>query len=157
MTAKTLVLGVGNTLLTDEGAGVHTIRYLRQRYGARADVEFVDAGTLSFTLAGLIEDVDRLIIVDAAQLRDAPGTVRVFEGDAMDGFLGGNRKLSVHEVSLIDLLAIARLSERLPARRALVGIQPQAVDWGEKPTAAVAGAIPQAGELVVGLIDRWNA
>lgn len=154
---KTLVLGVGNSLLTDEGAGVHAVRHLAGRCGARDDVELIDAGTLSFSLAGAIDGCSALIVIDAAELKEAPGTVRLFEREAMDGFLTRNRKLSVHEVSLLDLLVMARLAGRLPERRALIGIQPKHMDWGEQPSEPVAAALPAAGDLVLSLIDRWSA
>jgi len=156
MNNKTLVLGLGNTLLGDEGAGVYAVRALQERHADRADVELLDGGTLSFTLAGPIEDADNLIVIDATQLKDTPGTVRVFEGEDMDRFLGGNRKSSVHEVSLLDLLTIARLAEALPARRALIGIQPEYLDWSDTLTENVARAIPVACELAMNLIERWR-
>ena len=159
MTTKTLVLGIGNTLLGDEGAGVYAVRALAagQEVLQDQDIEFLDGGTLSFTLAAPIEEADQLIVIDAAQLRADAGTVRVFEGAEMDAFLGADRKRSVHEVGLIDLMSIARLTDSLPARRALIGIQPQYVDWAEQPTAAVAAAIPKACEEAVSLIRRWSA
>ncbi|HYA37403.1 MAG TPA: HyaD/HybD family hydrogenase maturation endopeptidase [Candidatus Methylomirabilis sp.] len=157
MKNKTLVLGIGNTLLGDEGAGVYAVRVLQERHADRADLELLDGGTLSFTLAGPIEEADNLIVIDATQLQDAPGTVRVFEGEDMDRFLGGHRKSSVHEVSLLDLLTVARLAEALPARRALIGIQPEYLDWSDTPTANVARAIPAACDLVMDLIERWRS
>jgi len=156
MEHKTLVLGLGNTLLGDEGAGVYAVRALQEQYTERADVEFLDGGTLSFTLAGPIEDADNLIVIDATQMQASPGTVRVFENDDMDRFLGSQRKSSVHEVSLIDLMAIARLVEALPARRALIGVQPEYLDWADTPTEAVARAIPVACDLTMQLIGLWR-
>ncbi len=156
MTAKTLVLGMGNTLLQDDGAGVHVARLLRTQVGDTPDAEFLDAGTLSFTLAAAVEEADRLIVVDAARMDRPPGTVQVFEGEGMDRFLQGNRRLSVHEVSLVDLLAIARLTGLLPARRALVGIEPASLDWGETPSAPVAQAVPVAAAAVLDLIGKWR-
>ncbi len=152
---RMVVLGLGNTLLSDEGVGVHIIDYLR-RQAPLHGVDYIDGGTLSFTLAGPIESTDTLIVVDASELQAAPGTVRCFQGEEMDGFLGSNRKRSVHEVSLLDLLAIAHLAGHLPARRALVGIQPASTDWGDAPTEAVAEAIPRAAELVRELIEEWR-
>jgi len=152
---KTLVLGIGNTLLTDEGVGVHVL----ERLGAESlpdDVELLDGGTLSFTLAGPIQEADALVVVDAANLKSSPGTLRVFEGEAMDAFLMGNRKSSVHEVGLTDLRAIAILAGHWPERRALVAIQPQAVDWGEAPTPVVAAAIPDAAAAIRALIRGWR-
>ena len=156
-TRNILILGIGNSLLRDEGAGIHALNRLREQYPERDDLTFLDGGTLSFTLAGAIEDTSRLIVLDAAQLQAAPGHSQVFEGDEMDAFLGSNRKRSVHEVSLLDLLAIARLSDHLPAQRALVGIQPAEIDWGEHPSEAVQAAMPRICGQVQQLIEAWQA
>ncbi len=153
---KTLILGIGNVLLQDEGAGVHAIRHLADRLPEHSGIELMDGGTLSFSLAGAIEDAEHLIVIDAAQLGGEPGTTRIFEGDAMDAFVGGNRKRSVHEVSLIDLLMIARLAEQLPDRRALIGIQPRDMDWGELPSPPVAEAIQQACDHALRLAAEWQ-
>lgn len=157
MTRRTIVLGIGNTLLGDEGIGVHALRALEARAADLGDVEYVDGGTLSFTLATAIEDADRFIVLDATQLNAAPGTVKLFEDDAMDRFLGNQRKASVHEVGLIDLMVMARLAGRFPERRALIGIQPQYLDWADAPTPAVAAAIPRACDLALEVLDRWRA
>lgn len=154
---KTLILGIGNALLRDEGAGVHAIRMLDGHVAGRDDIELMDGGTLSFTLAGAIEDADQLIVIDAAQLNAEPGTMQVFEGDEMDAFVGGNRKRSVHEVSLVDLLMIARLADHLPLKRALIGIQPHDIDWGEQPSPPVAAAIPQACRHALQLVEAWQS
>lgn len=154
---KTLILGIGNILLRDEGAGIHVLHRLAGLLAERDDVELLDGGTLSFTLAGAIEDAARLIVIDAAQLNAAPGTTQVFAGDEMDAFIGGNRKCSVHEVSLIDLMAIAHLTGQLPAQRALIGIQPGEIDWGETPSAAVSAAIPHACKHTLALIEDWHS
>lgn len=154
---RTLVLGIGNTLLSDEGVGVHVIQALRDPPAvADDDVDYLDGGTLSFTLAVPIEAADALIVVDAAQLRSEPGSLRVFLGEDMDRFLTGNRKASVHEVGLTDLMAIARLTDRWPARRALVAIQPEKLDWGETPTPRVAAAVPLACRRIRELIGAWR-
>jgi hydrogenase maturation protease len=151
-----LVLGLGNTLLSDEGAGVHVIRYLQEQFPDLPGVEYLDGGTLSFTLSEPIENAAALIVVDAAELGAEAGTVRSYENREMDDFVGGNRKRSVHEVSLLDLLAVAYLTERLPERRALVGIQPSLVDWGDQPTQPVAAAIPAAGRRILDIIEGWR-
>jgi hydrogenase maturation protease len=148
---KTLVLGIGNTLLTDEGVGVHVVRSL-QTMRLPEEVELLDGGTLSFTLAGPIEETQRLIVIDAAELHAEPGEVRLFENEALDEFLGANRKRSVHEVSLMDLMTIARLTDRLPPYRALIAVQPASVDWGEEPTPQVEAAIARVCEIVQGLV-----
>lgn len=128
MPDKTLVLGLGNTLLSDEGVGVYAVHALQPLLAGRTEIECLDGGTLSFTLAAPIGEAARLIVIDATELQSPPGTVRVFEDADMDRFLGSNRKRSVHEVGLLDLLAVACLGGQLPARRALIGIQPAVLD-----------------------------
>lgn len=149
-----VVLGIGNILLTDEGAGVHASRRVAALLAEREDVVVIDGGTLSFTLAPALESAEQLIVLDAAELRAAPGTTRAFFGNEMDRFLNRGRR-SVHEVSLMDLLDIARLVDAFPQRRVLVGIQPQKVEWGEQPTASVAFGIEQAAQLAAQWVEHW--
>jgi len=155
--AKTLVLGLGNLLLGDEGAGVHAVRRLAAEHPTLPDLEFVDAGTLSFALATLLDDVDQLIVLDAAEMHEPPGTVRLFLDEETDPFFHVQRRGTAHEVRLIDLLAMSRLTGRPPRRRALIGIQPQSFALSTAPTAEVAQAIPRACAMVTDLIERWRA
>jgi hydrogenase maturation protease len=153
---KTLVLGIGNTLLTDEGIGVHVLQALEPELANWPDVTLLDGGTLSFTLAGPIEDADALIVVDAANIKTQPGGWTLLKGQEMDTFLMSNRKASVHEVGLTDLRAIALLAGHWPERRAMLAIQPDVIDWGEQPTPAVAAAIPPACAAIVEQIREWQ-
>lgn len=153
---KTIILGVGNTLLSDEGVGIHVLDALSKTELPREGIDLIDGGTLSFTLAVAIEEADSLIVVDAAQLKSPPGTLRLFKGEEMDRFLLGQRKSSVHEVGLTDLMAIARLTERWPEKRALVAIQPEKLDWGDAPTPQVQSAIPEACRQIEALLEEWN-
>jgi hydrogenase maturation protease len=152
---KTLVLGIGNTLLGDEGVGIVAVRELEALFGACADVEFLDGGTLSFTLAIPISECTALLIIDAAEFGAEPGTVRSFEGAQMDRFLGENRKSSVHEIGLLDLMSVSRLTGHWPKQRALIGIQPCWVEWSETLTPAVAGALPEVCATASEIIRRF--
>ncbi len=144
---------MGNVLLRDEGVGVHAVR--RIGHLALPGVACLDGGTLSFTLAGALSGAFGLIAIDAAQLKAPPGAVAVFEGEAMDGFLV-RRGGSVHEVSLGDLLAMARLSGELPQRRALVGVQPKEVGWGTSLSPEVEGALPRVEDETRRLVEAWR-
>lgn len=152
---KTLILGIGNTLLSDEGIGVHVLQALQKKYPQIKNVEYLDGGTLSFSLASWIETASRLIVLDAAEFHQAPGTIRCLHNESMDHFLGLPRR-SVHEVSLLDLLDIARLTECLPEPRVLIGIQGSKFDWGEHPSAAVAAAIPDALKEIEQQLQKWD-
>lgn len=152
---ETLILGIGNSLLSDEGAGIHALNLIRSEYTDIPNLSFVDGGTLSFTLASWIEDCDSLIVFDAAELQMPAGSVKTFAGAEMDAFLGAAKR-SAHEVGLMDLMDIARLTDHLPANRALIGIQPEYMDWGMQPTQAVHRALPIAVNEAVKLIETWN-
>ena len=151
----TLILGIGNNLLTDEGVGVHVVWYLEEHYPDTPGVTFLDGGTLSFTLAEPIAEHDNLIVVDAARFGEPAGTVRCLEGDEMDRYLSGNRH-SVHEVGLMDLFDISRLSGTFPRHRALIGVQPESLDWGDYPSTTVAPAIARVADMALALADRWR-
>jgi len=152
---QTLILGIGNTLLSDEGAGIHALNLLQLYHPDLQNLTYVDGGTLSFTLAAYIEDCDNLIVFDAAELKAPAGTVMAMVGTEMDEFLGAARR-SPHEVGLLDLFDIARLTESLPTRRALIGIQPQHIGWGMSPTEPVESALPVAVNEAEELLVRWN-
>jgi len=154
---RILVLGIGNTLLTDEGVGIVAMRELETKFGDREGMDFLDGGTLSFTLAVPISECDALLVIDAAELGATPGTVRSFEGDAMDAFLGANRKSSVHEVGLLDLMSISRLTGHWPQRRALIGVQPAMVGWGEALTPEVAASLPEVRATASEIIEIFLA
>jgi len=153
---KTLVLGIGNTLLTDEGIGIHVLQALEPQLAGWLDVTLLDGGTLSFTLAGPIEDADALIVVDAANIKKPPGEWVLLKGEEMDAFLMSNRKSTVHEVGLTDLRAIALLAGHWPDKRAMLAIQPDVIDWGELPTPAVAAAIPPACAAIIEQLQEWQ-
>ncbi len=152
-----LVLGVGNSLLGDDGVGIHVTTALRQAVDAAGgeDLRVMDGGTIGLALLPEVEATDALVIVDAAELGEAPGTVRVFEGRDIDRHLSGKRR-SVHEVAILDLLAAAELRGSRPARCALVAVQPASTDWALEPTPAVREAVPVACEAILQLTRSWN-
>lgn len=156
MKDKVVILGLGNTLQTDEGIGVHAVHYL-ERHRPVEHAEYIDGGTLSFNLVASITDTDRLIVVDTAELDAAPGSVQVFEGDDMDSFIAHARKTSAHEVGLKDALGMALLEGRLPHFRALVGIQPAQFGWSNQPTREVAAAIHEACKKISALSESWQS
>ncbi|GAB0057014.1 hypothetical protein SIID45300_01334 [Candidatus Magnetaquicoccaceae bacterium FCR-1] len=150
-----LVLGVGNVLLSDEGAGVHLLSLLKNHPELPEGVTCLDGGTLGFELASVMADLPALIIVDAANLGENPGTIRLFEGAEMDLWMSGGRR-SAHEVGLSDLLDSLKLDDALPVRRALVAIQPASLGWGTTLTPPVSVALPEVAVAVIHLIRLWR-
>jgi hydrogenase maturation protease len=148
------VVGIGNNLLQDDGAGVHALQYFEQHH-ADAGVYCLDAGTVGLALMDRLTNLHGLVAVDAMRLGKAPGTVTVLEGEEMDRHLR-NHHGSVHELGLADILDALRLCGDLPGHRALVGIEPEQMDWGTEPTQKVAAAIPVAIVRIRDLVDAWR-
>ena len=148
------VVGIGNNLLQDDGVGIHALQYF-ERHHADDDICCLDAGTVGLALMDRLTNLHGLVAVDAMRLGKAPGTVTVLEGEAMDRHLR-NHHGSVHELGLADILDALRLCDDLPPNRALVGIEPEQMDWGTEPTQKVAAAIPSATAKIRDLVDDWR-
>lgn len=151
-----LVIGFGNVLLSDDGAGVRLMERLRDELGAAA-AEFVDGGTMSFGLLAHVEAATSILVIDAANIHEPPATVGMFEGPRMDQFLRGFRRRTVHEVGLVDLLDCARLLGCLPRQRALLCIQPQCIEWSTSLSAPVERALIDAAQRAKAILQRWRA
>jgi hydrogenase maturation protease len=152
---RILVLGVGNTLMRDDGVGVRLLEALAAIEPAWPGIEYVDAGTLSFMLLPRIEGCDALLVLDAAHLDTRAGDIRTLEGTVMDEFLRSAR-CSVHEVGMRDLLDVARLTGHLPDRRAFVGVQPLDTGWGDSLSDPVAAALQDAVSDARAILARWR-
>lgn len=143
-----LVLGVGNVLLRDEGVGVHVARAV-EALDPRLlppGTEVVDGGTLGIDLLPVLGDADGVVLIDAVDLRSAPGTLHVLRGEELEGALAG--RVAPHRVGVGDLLATARLAGALPGHVSLVAVQPGRIEVGLELTPAVGAAVPAAVELV---------
>jgi hydrogenase maturation protease len=153
---RILVLGLGNRLLCDDAAGPMVIdRLVSDMPDAGEGLCLRDGGTLGLSLLPDIEDADVFLAVDAARFGAVPGTVRVFENADMDAQVVG-RKHSAHEVALADLMGAAALQGKLPARRALVAVEPASTALGLEPSAPVQAALPQLCAEVRALLQRWE-
>lgn len=152
--ARIVVLGIGNSLLADEGIGPRAIDHLRQEPPLDG-VRFIDGGTLGLALLDRIEGVEGLIVVDAARLGRAPGSVCRYEGAAIDDLLRGGLR-TVHELGLKELLDMARLQGNLPPQRCLIAVEPARVDWATELSPEVSASLPQACALVRDTVAQWS-
>jgi hydrogenase maturation protease len=153
--AEVLVLAFGNVLMGDDGAGVRLMERLSVELDAGV-AQFVNGGTMSFSLLAFVEAARSMLIVDAADIHGPPGGFALYEGRAMDEFLSGFRRRRVHETGLIDLMDIARMLRCIPDQRALLCIQPQRVDWSMTLSDPVESAFPAAVTEVRALLRRWR-
>jgi hydrogenase maturation protease len=152
---RIVVIGIGNALRGDEGAGIQAALQLRVAAGGAPDVTVLDAGMFGFSLLPHLEGASALIAFDAARHGAPAGSICVREGSAFDDFVRRSGR-GTHEVGLADLIYAARLAGWLPARRALIGIEPERVDWGLELTPAVAAALPRCIEVALDYIARWR-
>ena len=151
-----LVLGLGNTLLTDEQVGVRVAEAVgRDPRAETYPIRALDGGTMGLSLLVDMEEAGAMVVIDAAQLGAAPGHVATFEGAEMDHFLR-TRGRNPHDIGLDDMLDGLRLREAVPAQRALIGVQPAHLGVGEAMTEAVAAAVPGAVEAVFALVEGWS-
>ena len=125
---KTLVLGVGNKLMSDEGVGVHVIERLIETYRIPEEVQVLDGGTLGLDLLYYLEGIENLLLVDAAETGKEPGTVIRLEGEQVPAFM--SIKISPHQMGVPDMLAAAKLQGTYPQRLVLWGVQPELITLG---------------------------
>lgn len=116
------ILGVGNILLTDDGLGVQAIQELERTCAFPPNVILYDGGTGGLGLLPVIEQAERLIVVDAVLVEAAPGTVVRFDFEDLPATL--TRRLSAHEIDIIEVLKVAEsLGKRPPT--VIIGMQPE--------------------------------
>jgi len=125
---KTLVLGVGNKLMSDEGVGVHVIERLSAGYEIPQEVQILDGGTLGMDLLYYLEGIENLLLVDAVETHGEPGTIIRFEGEDVPAFLA--MKISPHQIGVPDMLAAAKFKDLYPKQLVLWGIQPELLEIG---------------------------
>ena len=148
------ILGIGNTLLQDDGAGIHALNHFAT-HNTFPDVDCLDAGTVGLALLDRLTELKGLVALDAMRLGRPPGTVTVLRGAEMDSHLLTHHT-SAHELGLSDLMDALRLSGALPENRALIGIEPERIDWGTEHGDKVAAAVPRAAALARELVLAWQ-
>jgi len=152
---RILILGLGNILLRDEGVGAH-VAALLQKEPLPADVEVVDGGTAALDALLLAQRAEKLIVIDAVRAAGRPGTIyrakfRAGEKDKLAELLAGQggSKISLHQVGLIDALAVAERLNCLPEEIVIIGVEPSKVDWGLELTAQVGQKLPEIINMVL--------
>ena len=149
--SKITVLGVGNPIMADDGVGLVLLERLHE---LRPDprIEFVDGATGGMELIPVVQDCDRLLILDAVASPE-PGRVLHLMGDQLPRLLSS--KLSPHQVGLLDVLSAARLLGREPSVIEVVGVTPESVELALGLSPVVEAAIPEAEQIAGEVLDNW--
>ena len=151
-----LILGIGNSLLQDEGIGIYLLKFMEKHFPSFPDVTYRDGSCLDFNILSEIEAHNHLLILAAVELYARPGTVCCYQNEAMDRFLGTTAKRSDYDISLLELLGMARLSGHLPANRALVGLQYSRMGMVNDISIKVKHNIPLAARLAATVVQQWE-
>lgn len=148
---RVVVLGLGNTLMRDEGVGVRAAERLRQL--APPDVEVVEAGTLGPATLPEVEGATDLLILDAVDAGRPPGTIVQVEPSAL-GPRGAS--LSAHDFVVADLLVMLEHVGRPPRRTLVLGVQPAVVGPGTALSPEVERALPGLVRTALSVLGTWR-
>jgi hydrogenase maturation protease len=135
-----LVLGLGNPLCQDDGAGVVAISRMLERWSPGPGMKMLEGGTLGLWLLPLIESYRNVVLVDAIRADAEPGTLVRIDGDEVAR--AAAHRLSVHQVGVGDLMDAAQIRGTLPPRLTLLGVVPENVSLGLGLTPRVERALP---------------
>ena len=143
---KIALLGVGNILFKDEGIGVRVIQELMDNYIFPPDIQLIDGGTLGPHLLNLIGDFDEIIVVDAVQGGEKPGTIYKFYLDQIP--LEITTKLSIHQTGVLEVLSQAKLLGKEP-KVTFIGIEPHDISpWGMELSPIIKEKMPSLIDLI---------
>jgi hydrogenase maturation protease len=146
---RILIAGLGNSLLQDDGVGVHAIRALQQT--SLPGVIMAEVGTAVLGALHLLEWAEKILAIDAMQAGGKPGTIYGF---AIDDVAGPGMQASLHELNL--LAALRFLPRQAKPEILIVGVEPQTIDYGLDLSPAVAAALPELTREVRKIVSGWR-
>lgn len=153
---KTLVLGIGNLLWGDEGLGVRAVWAFQEQFHLPEGVTIMDGGTQGLSLTPFIQETDRLLIFDAVDFQQEPGSIVVRRNEEVPAYLHSG-KMSLHQTGFQEVLILCDLLGSSPREMALVGVQPLEWDeFGGSLTALVEGQIPLILEKGAEILAEWG-
>jgi hydrogenase maturation protease len=152
---QVLILGLGNPLLGDEGIGVRVVEELK-RLKLPDGVSVVEGGTTGLGLIGLMGGYQRVIVVDAADMGQPPGHVVRFTPSEVK-FKTAEAPLSLHQIGLGEVLALANALEMAPARLAIIGVQPSRIQTRAGLSPELEAAIPHIIRMVLDELDATGS
>lgn len=143
---KTLILGLGNILMQDEGVGVRVVEAMRD-VPLPSGVDLLDGGTAGLSLLELMEGYDRVIVVDAVEAGAEPGAIFKFRPEDLAA-MPNVQLISFHQVGLMDVLQLAESVGQRP-EVVIIGVQPASLNWGTELTPQLQDAVPRVIEFVL--------
>lgn len=151
---RTLVLGLGNPIMGDDGFGLAVLERLLADWTLPPEVEALDGGTWGMKLLPQIERSDRLLLLDAVNAGLPPGTPVVLERAELPRYFA--HKLSPHQIDLREVLGLAELRGTLPDDVVAFGAQPERLELGTELSASLAGRVGEIAALAAARLERWG-
>ncbi len=152
---STVVVGLGNILLGDEGLGVRAVAAFEARFVPPPGVACVDGGTAGLDLLDVLADRDHAILVDAVETGEPPGSFLRLEGDAVPAYW--RRRVSPHQLGLAEVLAALSLIDRRPAGLVLLGLVPATLDGGLALSPTIAARLDHLVAAIAAELARSGA
>jgi hydrogenase maturation protease len=149
--ATCIVLGLGNILHSDDGIGPQAIDRLRNDSRVPEDVTLIEGGTLGLELLTYIWDCSYLLVIDAVDVGEPPGTLVRMSSQELQSLPG---KGSVHQLGVADLLVALRVLAHQTPEVVLLGVQPESTEWGTELSPAVAAVLPALADAAVAEVCR---
>lgn len=144
-----LVLGMGNILLEDEGLGIRALEILQRQYEFSAEVELLDGGTTGMGLLDEISRREHVLILDAVQTGDPPGTLKVLRDQEVPVYFG--IRITPHQLGLSDVLATLELTGEQPGSVTVLGIVPESLELSLEVSERIQGRL---SDLVAATVDE---
>jgi hydrogenase maturation protease len=151
---KTLIIGVGNLLLSDEGVGIHVAQRLLREYQLPEEILVLDGGTLGLDLLYYLEGIENLLMIDAVLMNKEPGSLMRMVDEEVPSYM--TFKMSPHHIGIPDMLFAAKLKGLYPPNVVLWGVQPEIVDIGLDLSESVAKQVDPLLDHILEELEQWG-
>src|SRR3990172_12155045 len=149
----TLILGIGNILLKDEGVGVHVVKKLKEM-SLPDNIEVLDGGTAGLDLVDFISNRKKLIVIDAVKAGEKPGTIYRLTEENLD--IKPKAIMSFHDIDFLDALHMSDVMSEKPEETIVIGIEPKDMSDGTELLPEIEERIPRIIEMVMKAITSSN-
>jgi hydrogenase maturation protease len=136
----TVVIGLGNPLMSDEGIGVYLIQKLSEHQDEYPSVKFIDAGTGGMNILHLIANRNKAIIIDCVKMGKIPGEISRFEPSDVKSI----KKMvhfSLHEADILQIIKLSTQLGECPEKIVIFGIEPESLEMSQKLSKTLAGKL----------------
>lgn len=155
MIRNIVVLGLGNILNQDEGAGVFALKELEkiipEEFKDRA--QLIDGGVLGMELLPYVEQATHLLIIDAVDGGFEPGRLMEYKNEEIPLFYHG--RISWHQLGFQEVLAVARVRGKFPGQVHLIGVQPENTGTGLGLSPVVENSVRMMARRALDILKSW--